>query len=383
MKYYTRKKRFKLWVFLGAICIAVFTSFYTNHLVKELKLEEKKKVELWAEATRQLVQPGNNEGSINLTLEVLKNNTTVPVIIVDQNDSILQHRNLKATDNVASTRYLTRQLNAMKKNGKHIEIDLGGGERQYLYYKTSTLLTKLQWFPLVQLLVVSIFVLIAYLAFSNSRKAEQNQVWVGMAKETAHQLGTPITSLYGWIELLSLKKPDEEGIEEMKKDISRLQNIADRFSKIGSKPKLSQVSVNQVVEQSVHYLRQRSSDKVAFEMDLAKEVNVLANYTLIEWVLENLIKNAIDAIKGDGKIIVSAKQTDDTVLIDITDNGKGIVKSNFKTVFEPGYTTKSRGWGLGLSLTKRIIEEYHKGKIFVKDSEPGEKTTFRIVLESA
>ncbi|SMO51540.1 Histidine kinase-, DNA gyrase B-, and HSP90-like ATPase [Saccharicrinis carchari] len=364
---------------LGAIVIGSISSLYTNHLVSELKLEEKKKVELWAEATRQLVEPGTNDGTIGLTLEVLKNNTTVPVIIVDQNDSILQHRNLKASVR-ESNRYLQQQLHQMKSTGKNIVIDLGDGEKQYLYYRTSTLLTKLQWFPILQLLIVSIFVFIAYVGFSNARKTEQNQVWVGMAKETAHQLGTPISSLYGWIELLALRNPQTEGIDEVKKDIQRLQNIADRFSKIGSTPILKHISINNIIEQSIRYLKLRTSDKVEYVLNLTEDTNVKVNAILMEWVFENLIKNAIDAIKGQGTIIISTIKTGNKVTIDITDNGKGIVKSNFKTVFEPGYTTKQRGWGLGLTLTKRIVEEYHKGKIIVKESEPGKKTVFRIIL---
>ncbi|MGQ1787842.1 MULTISPECIES: sensor histidine kinase [unclassified Saccharicrinis] len=379
MKHYTRKKRFKLWVLLGAVFIGSLSTIYTNYLVDELKLEEKKKIELWAEATRQLVQPGNEDGSLNLTLEVLKNNTTVPLVITDDNDSILYHRNLNIPTSAAE-KYWDRQLVKMKRSGKNIEIDLGDGEKQFLYYRTSTLLTKLQWFPIIQLLIVTIFVLVAYLAFSNSRKAEQNQVWVGMAKETAHQLGTPITSLYGWIELMALKNPDTDGIAEVKKDINRLQNIADRFSKIGSKPNLKDISINNVVEQSIHYLKSRSSNKVDFHLQLDKDITVKGNMILMEWVFENLIKNAIDAVKGEGKITVTTKKLEDKVAIDIIDNGKGISKSNFKTIFEPGYTTKERGWGLGLTLTKRIIEEYHKGKIMVKESEAGKRTVFRIIL---
>lgn len=379
MIHYSHKKRFKLFILLGAITIGSLSSIYTKHLVDELKVEEQKKVELWAEATRLLVQPGNNDASIGLTLEVLKNNTTVPVILVGKNDSIHHYRNIEVPQKNSAI-YLKKQLAKMKSSGKSIEIDLGGGEKQYLYYKTSTLLIKLTWFPILQLIIITIFVFIAYLAFNNSRKSEQNQVWVGMAKETAHQLGTPITSLMGWIDLIALKSSETESLTEVKKDIDRLQNIADRFSKIGSKPILKEISINKVVQQSIHYLKTRSSNKVIFSINLDADSTVNANLILLEWVFENLIKNAIDAIKGDGKIIVSTTKLNNKVAIDIEDNGKGIPKSKFKTVFEPGYTTKKRGWGLGLSLTKRIIEDYHKGKIFVKESEPYKKTTFRIIL---
>ncbi|MCW3805834.1 ATP-binding protein [Plebeiibacterium marinum] len=377
--YYTYKKRYKLIILLGAVIIGAFSSIYTKSLVDELKAEERKKVELWAEATRQLVKPGNNDNSIGLTLEVLKNNTTVPVILTDNANNILHHRNLTVPKKNDET-YLKNKLQELKSEGKYIEIDLGDNEKQYLYYQTSTLLIKLTWFPVIQLLVVSIFVFIAYLAFSNSRKAEQNQVWVGMSKETAHQLGTPITSLMGWVDYLDLKINDPETIGEIRKDVTRLQNIADRFSKIGSKPILKSINLSSTIDNCVKYLKTRSSDKVIFNVDIEPDIKTEANSTLLEWVLENLIKNAIDAIKGYGTITISSQVHDSFVAIEISDNGKGIPRKNFKTVFDPGYTTKKRGWGLGLSLTKRIIEEYHKGKIYVKESEPLKKTTFRIIL---
>ncbi len=380
MKHYSYKKKFKIFILLGAICIGAFSSVYTKSLVDELKVEEEKKIELWAEATRQLVQPGSNENSVALTLEVLKNNTTVPVILVDEDDVIQHYRNLNVPSQ-NQKKYLLRKLAKLKKKGKRIEIDLGGGEKQYLYYATSTLLTKLTWFPIVQLLIISIFVFFAYLAFSSLRNAEQNQVWVGMAKETAHQLGTPITSLLGWIDFLGLKINDTNTLEELRKDLNRLQNIADRFSKIGSKPILEEVNISEIAEQSIQYLKTRSSGKVEFSINLEDNITTHANATLLEWVFENLIKNAIDAIKGDGKISITTKKNESGIAIDISDNGKGIPRQKFTTVFEPGYTTKKRGWGLGLSLTKRIIEDYHKGKIYVKESEPDKKTTFRIILQ--
>ncbi len=382
MQYYTYKKRYKLIIFLGAIFIGTLSSIYTKSLVDELKTEERKKVELWAEATRQLVQPGENDNGVGLTLEVLKNNTTVPVILADAHDVIHHYRNINVPPKNQDS-FLKQKLKELKKDGKYIEINLGDGEMQYLYYKTSTMLIKLTWFPIIQLIIVSIFVFIAYLAFSSSRKAEQEQVWVGMSKETAHQLGTPITSLMGWVDFLSLKDPDSEPMAEIRKDVSRLKNIADRFSKIGSKPILKELSLLDIATNSVNYLKTRSSNKVTFDVHIEPNVLIMANYTLIEWVFENLIKNAIDAIKGEGHIIIRSEKVDDKIAIDISDNGKGIPKQNLKTVFEPGYTTKERGWGLGLSLTKRIIEDYHKGKIFVKESDANKKTTFRILLKEA
>ncbi len=382
MQHYTHKKRYKLIIFLGTIIIGTLSSIYTKSLVDELKNEERKKVELWAEATRQLVEPGDNDNSVSLTLEVLKNNTTVPVILADANNKIQHYRNIKVPSNNAEI-FLQKKLDELKEGGKFIEINLGDGELQYLYYQTSTLLIKLTWFPVIQLIIVSIFVFIAYLAFSSSRKAEQEQVWVGMSKETAHQLGTPITSLMGWVDFLNLKDPNSEALNEIKKDVNRLQNIADRFSKIGSKPIYKNLNLLELTTNSVNYLRTRSSDKVKFSINIDQNISIVANQTLLEWVFENLIKNAIDAIKGDGHILINAKIIEHSIAIDITDDGKGISRQNIKTVFEPGFTTKERGWGLGLSLTKRIVEDYHKGKIFVKESEPYKKTTFRILLKQS
>jgi signal transduction histidine kinase len=381
MKQSSHKTKNKIIILFGAIFIGAFSTIYTNHLVEELKEEEQNKVELWAQAIRLLVQSDNSDHSLPLILEVIKNNTTVPVLIADADGTINHYRNLNVPEK-NTEQYLQQKLKELKDDGEQIEIDLGDGDMQYLYYKTSTLLIKLTWFPIIQLLIISIFVFIAYLAFSNSRKAEQNQIWVGMAKETAHQLGTPITSLMGWTDFLGLKSTNQEILDEIKKDVNRLQNIADRFSKIGSKPILQETELDEVVKNSIEYLRNRSSNKVEFNIDLSENTLVKVNITLIEWVFENLIKNAIDAIKGDGIISVSTHKLDAAVAIDVSDNGKGISRHRFKTVFEPGYTTKERGWGLGLSLTKRIVEEYHKGKIFVKESEPYKKTTFRIILQN-
>ncbi len=379
MKHFSYKRRNKIIILLGAITIGLFSYFYTKSLVEELKLEEQKKVELWAEATRQLVKPDMENNSIGLTLEVLKNNTTVPVMLTDAEHKIHHYRNIDVPNNNKEN-FLKKKLQEFIKNGKRIRIDLGDGEYQYLYYETSTLLTKLTWFPMIQLFIISIFVFIAYLAFSNSRKAEQNQVWVGLAKETAHQLGTPISSMLGWIDYLSLKLPGDESIDEIKKDVSRLQNITERFSKIGSKQDLQIVDLSKIIDNTITYLKKRSSAHVKFNVQNTKNIFALGNITLLEWVFENIIKNAIDAIKGDGTIWINLQESDENIELDISDNGVGINRSNFKTVFEPGYTTKKRGWGLGLSLTKRIIEEYHKGKIFVKESTPNTKTTFRIIL---
>jgi len=275
---------------------------------------------------------------------------------------------------------LYNMLHKMKNDSSLFVIDLGNGEKQYLYYADSILIRRLSWFPIIQLLVVTVFIFVAYLAFSGARKAEQDQVWAGMAKETAHQLGTPTSSLLGWIDVLKLKMDDDELLNEMSKDINRLQTITDRFS--GSNPEMKNVNLNNVISSSIEYLKRRTSKKTEFILNMEDDVHVRINPVLFEWTLENVCKNAIDAMNGEGKIEISVKKGKESVIVDIKDNGKGIAKSRHKTVFEPGFTTKKRGWGLGLSLTKRIIEQYHKGKIFVKESEPGKGTTFRIMLKN-
>ena len=379
MSSYIYKQRNKLYIFIGAVIIGILSTAYTQSLVKTLKEEETKKIKLWAAATEQLVSNNPEKNSASLALEVLKNNTTVPVILTNKNDNIFDHRNLDLPENKPE-KFLAKQLATMKSSGSRIEINLGNDENQYLYYKTSTLLVELTWFPAIQLLIIGIFIIIAYAAFNNSRKAEQNQVWVGMAKETAHQLGTPISSMMGWMDLLALKTNEEDTINEVKKDITRLQNITDRFSKIGSKPVLKEENLLELTLRTTEYFKSRISSQIKFNIDVDKNLTILANDTLIGWVFENLTKNAIDAMKGVGEISIKGTLINNKVAIDFSDTGKGIPKSNFKSVFKPGFTTKKRGWGLGLSLTKRIIEEYHQGKIFVKESEAKQNTTFRILL---
>jgi signal transduction histidine kinase len=261
-------------------------------------------------------------------------------------------------------------------------VDLGNNEFQYLYYQDSFLIKELGWFPIIQLLVVSLFIILAYLGFSSARKAEQDQVWVGMSKETAHQLGTPTSSLLGWVDVLKLKDENSELAIELEKDVQRLQVITDRFSKIGSKPELKEQTVLPVVEDIVDYLNRRTPKQVSFEINCNNCVDLKArlNKVLFQWVLENLCKNAVDAIKGEGKVSITIASKNNQIELDVNDTGKGLHRNKFKSIFEPGYTTKMRGWGLGLSLAKRIVEGYHQGKLFVKESEIGKGTTFRIVL---
>jgi hypothetical protein len=498
---YTRKQRWKLGL-AAAACAIVFASFwYSNNLVRklsddekmkarfwvqavqkraqlirfsnqlfnEIKTEERKKAELYAEAFR-LLSRANGATDINFVLKVLQENTTVPVILLNDNGEMVS-RNL-SPERSKDTAYLRQELKIMKakydpvvinyyKNfnsylyykdskvfsdiqvvfdnlinsfkemavntaevkviftdstktkvlGKSDKIDsssvsdpvklqqtltaleaenmpiaveLGDGEKNFIFYAESELLTILKFYPYVQFGVIGLFLLIAYILFSTARKAEQDQVWVGMSKETAHQLGTPLSSLMAWNDHLQSTGADEEIVREMQNDLRRLQTITERFSKIGSQPALSHENICTVIGSVVDYLRKRTSRNVNLHLQLPSEpVFASLSAPLFEWVIENICKNAIDAMEGKGSITVSLRQAADRLTIDITDTGKGIPKSKFKTVFEPGFTTRSRGWGLGLSLSKRIIETYHKGKIFVLKSEPGKGSTFRIELPAA
>lgn len=383
MSIYSQKQRWKLYLVITAIIIGVLSLWYTNILVNKLSHEERKKMELWAEATRQIIldDQGQNFGFL---LDVISYNETVPVIVVDENDSIYWFRNLDSTKS-NDYNYLKAELNEMKKHpDKMIFLNISEDIKQYLYYSDSILLKRLFYYPFIQLGVFFLFILIAYFAFSSSRNAEQNQVWVGMSKETAHQLGTPISSLLAWIELMKLKEnSDKELITEIEKDLARLETITDRFSKIGSTPILKSENVAKVLMQSVDYIKSRSSDKIQFILNFSENEEITAplNVSLFEWVIENVCKNAIDAMDGAGKIEVSLTDMTQVVYIDIRDYGKGIPKSKYHTIFQPGYTTKQRGWGLGLSLSNRIIEVYHKGKIFVKSSEINKGTIIRIALK--
>lgn len=380
MNIYKRKIHFKYLLFVGAVIIGIGSLWYTKQLVEKLANEERKKVELWAKATKQIISSENDDNSLLFLIEVIQNNETIPVIIVDENDSILQMRNLDPVK-MKNSDYVRKRLADMKSFSGPIEISLGADIKQYLYYDRSIILTKLMYYPYVQLSVILLFILVAYLAFSSSRKAEQNQVWVGLSKETAHQLGTPISSLMAWMEVLRSKLADQQLMNEFEKDVKRLEKITQRFSKIGSKPKLINDDLNELIEGAIAYLKTRTSGRTEFEI-IAPDSPVIVplNAALFEWVIENICKNAIDAIEGLGKIKVEIIDNSSFVFVDITDNGKGIPRSKHKTIFKPGYTTKERGWGLGLSLTKRIVEEYHSGKIFVANSELGKGTTFRIIL---
>jgi two-component sensor histidine kinase len=445
---------------------------YTNELFDKIKLEERKRVEIWAEASKMLTT-SENSADLNFYLDILNNNTTIPVILTDETGNIISWKNVdginaNALSSDASTQKILAQeliimraskdsivipirsssqniiyyresklfnelrltlddliksfitevvnnyasvpvliteadkqtkiasgniddqlisdkiklsqlIKSMADDNTPISIDLGDGITNYIFYRDSNLLVLIKYFPFVQLGVISLLILIGYSLFSTARKAEQNQVWVGMAKETAHQLGTPLSSLIAWNELNKLKGKSED-FDEIEKDIKRLETITERFSKIGSKPKLEKQDISEVLTHAMDYMKTRTSKQIMFTLNPSIGSKVPCNIALFEWVIENLIRNAADAMEGEGKINVTVTDQSQFVYIDIEDTGKGILKSKFKTVFEPGYTTKKRGWGLGLSLTKRIIENYHGGKIFVKNSEMDKGTTFRIVL---
>jgi signal transduction histidine kinase len=362
--------------------IGVASLLYTHWLTDKLSLEERKKVELWAEATKRLAA-GNSgvDQDISLIEKILSQNIVIPLIVTNDKDSIFLYANIRLQPN-RKTEILRNELRKMKLQNPPIEVMLSEDKKQFLYYRESFLLRNLRLFPIVQLLVIFLFITVAYLAFSASRKAEQNQVWVGMSKETAHQLGTPISSLLAWLELLKLRDVDDTTLSELEKDISRLENITSRFSKIGSRPELIQTDLVGAIQSSVEYLKRRSSEKIKYTVlyDPSQNWEVPLCEALFTWVIENLSKNAMDAMNGAGQITFTLLHKDNMVVVDVTDTGKGLPKSQFKTIFQPGFSTKKRGWGLGLSLAKRIVENYHNGKIFIKESELNKGTTFRIML---
>lgn len=382
---YFKKKRWKQIIFIAAILIGIGSLLYTNKLVKQVSSEERSKVERWAEATRLFATNDDLGNEVNKFLnQVLAANNTIPIIVVDQEGNVNIDGNIKYTAK-NKDKVLARELEKMKDHQEPIVIPLGGGVEQYLYYKESSLLEKLRYYPVFQMAVIILFITISYIAFSSARNAEQNLVWIGMAKETAHQLGTPISSLIAWVELLKEENTDSKIISELVKDTDRLEKITERFSKIGSNPELYPENIYEVLDNSIQYLKSRVSKKIEItqNFNVKNELYVPLSASLFSWVIENLVRNSVDAIENNhGVINIDLFEKDNDVIIDVTDNGKGIAKSKFKTIFQPGYTTKKRGWGLGLSLSKRIIEIFHGGKIFLKNSEPKKATTFRIILKN-
>lgn len=380
MDIYSKKQRWKQILLMAAILIGVGSLWYTNRLVNHIEVTERQKVEIWAEAIR-IMNSADFDQDLAFPFSVIESNTHIPVILTDSEGSILNHKNLDSLK-VDDPKYLRKQLDHARVENDSLVINLQD-EYQYIYYRDSILLRKLIFFPYVQLGVIILFILVSYIAFSVSRKAEQNEVWTGMSKETAHQLGTPISSLMGWMELLKQSELDPAMVGEMQKDASRLEKITDRFSKIGSKPALKKSDLTKILAESLEYMRNRGPESIEYLLDIPeKPIRIRLNETLFEWVIENLLKNSTDAIEGSGRVILHAVETENSVIIDVEDSGKGIAKSKFRTIFKPGYTTKKRGWGLGLSLSKRIIESYHHGKIFVFLSNPNDSTVIRIILKS-
>ncbi len=390
---------------LIAVLIVIATVYFSNSLSRQLAEEERKKAELWAESTKILTVPDSLDFSeneaypsyealenkqmetestlLNLITKIINGNTSIPVILCDEQDSVNDHRNIKIPEKDAEA-FLKNKIEKFKAKNPPIVItidDNGNEVKQYLYYDDSVFLKRLLMFPYIQLSVVFAFIILSFLALLSAKKAEQNKVWVGLSKETAHQLGTPISSLIAWVEYLKTKEVDATYLKEMEKDVKRLETVADRFSKIGSNPEPLPLNINESIKSSYEYMRTRISSKVKLTIEFSEEPSlVLMNDSLFSWVIENITKNAVDAMEGRGSIHYQIENNTKKIYIDITDTGKGIAKSRFKTIFNPGYTTKTRGWGLGLSLVKRIVESYPGGKIYVKNSEIGKGTTFRIEL---
>ncbi len=394
---WTDKVRNLKFIFIGVAIIIVATSLFVSHrLVEDLKNEERTRMEVWAAAMRSLTEAEENT-DLNLVLTVINGNNSIPVIVTDEENKILSHRNLgiQSRSSQDSLKQLQGRLTEMRQTGKHMKMPLeitsqedntttqSSSEQLHhinIYYEESLILHRLALFPYVQLAVVSLFLLVALVALLSTKRAEQNRVWVGLTKETAHQLGTPISSLMAWIEVLKETYPNDDLLEDMQTDVQRLERITERFSKIGSQPVLVNTSICPIIAQTVSYLQRRISSRITITSRIHQDVELPLSAPLFEWVLEVLCKNSADAMSGTGSIEISGQITDDKYIIDVADTGKGIARKNFSSVFKAGYTTKQRGWGLGLSLSKRIIEEYHHGRIYVFQSIVGKGTTFRIEL---
>lgn len=383
MDIYSRNSKWKVYLAIAGVVIVIITMFYTRYLANILAEEERSKVDNWVTAQEHFNEIDEEESDCDYTLnlKIFQSNTSVPVIVVNDRGGIDWAANF-GEDKEKDEDYLINQVAKMQARG----FEPIQGFAYSIYYKESNILRQVRFFPLVQLGLIGAFIVFGYYGFNSARRAEQNRVWVGMAKETAHQLGTPITAIVAWIENLKIMREDDDEVQmimgELRNDVNRLELIADRFSKIGSEPKLQAINVYEELDKCRAYMEKRAPRKVTFHFPppfhQPKMINI--NPPLFDWVLENLMRNALDAMEGKGKISAEVYEEGQFVCIDITDTGKGIPQNKFKTVFQPGYTTKKRGWGLGLSLAKRIIDQYHSGKIFVKDSIEGQKTTFTLKL---
>jgi signal transduction histidine kinase len=403
MNSYQYNQQWKFILLIFAAVIAIASLAYTNYLIKNLSVAERTKAEVWAMSTQNIFNMPDINDEFTTYIYAVRDKLSVPAIITDSRDSIIYWKGLDETKTNININadlvmqgsevvkydpsYFKKQLNIMKSQHEPITVDLYAGDKWTIYYKDSTLLSQLRIFPYIQLSLIAVFLFIAYTVFISIKRSEQNQVWVGMAKETAHQLGTPISSLMAWLELIKSKfnADNDPLIQEMEQDVKRLEVVADRFSKIGSKPVLEPHNIYDVITVFVNYFKIRISDKITFTVSGDKHSEALINIPLFDWVLENILKNAANAIPSTGNIdiFITENLVKEQIYIDIHDTGKGIPRSKFDAVFQPGYTTRKRGWGLGLSLTKRIVENYHQGEVFIKDSEVDKGTTFRIVLKSS
>jgi len=374
---YKKKVLFKSIILLIGVVLIFIVLYLTKQLAEKIKIEEKKKVVLFAKTMEKIINSTSED--VSFYFDIIKDNETIPIIIVDENEKILSFRNIDTTGkNIEES--LRNELKEMKKYYHPIEINLSS-QKQYVYYKDSLLLEKINFYPYVFIIISSVYVLISYLAFSSFRRAEQNFLLFGLAKETAHQLGTPLSSMYAVLEELKQNKLNDELIKELEIDVDRLAIITERFSKIGNPPVLKKISILNVINNTVNYLKKKIPQSIKLKVNVKEDIYLMGNSVLLEWCLENLIKNSVDSIKDEGEIVISADYLEkNKIFIDIADTGKGISKSMYKLIFKPGFTTKKYGWGLGLTFVKRIIEDYHKGKVFVKSSKINEGTTIRIIL---
>ncbi|MEO6316259.1 MAG: HAMP domain-containing sensor histidine kinase [Chitinophagaceae bacterium] len=367
---------------LVAIVIVSSSVFYSQYLAKKIIKEERLRVEQWVEAAKLLVNDSSGVSTKLVTL-IIPENKTIPIIVTNEKDDVVAYANLDSSKVLADPAYVSAQLKQFRAQNAPVEWinPLDSTARDYYYYGHTKLLSEVQYFPLIQLFIVALFIIITIITITTRNKSTQNQVWAGMAKETAHQLGTPISSLEGWVEMLKENTANDSITTELKKDVDRLKLVSDRFGKIGSKPQLEANNIVEEIDKMVEYIRKRATGKVQFSFNHdAAIINAAISPPLFDWVIENLLKNALDAMDGKGAIMIDSRNTGKDIYIDVSDTGKGISAANISKVFKPGFTTKKRGWGLGLSLSKRIIEQYHNGKLFVKHSEPGKGTTFRIIL---
>lgn len=367
-----------------AIAIATGTAFYSRHLAKKIAIEEKIKIEQWVDASKDIASL-NNSTSLNLAIRILtENSKEIPMILVTEKDSILDFRNLDSVKIAENKSYLIDKLDEFKKLQEPIiwKNPLDSLQANRVFFGESELLKQVRYYPIIQLFIVALFILITLIAISTRNTSTQNQLWAGLAKETAHQLGTPLTSLQGWMEILKNTPGMEKIVPEMSKDVDRLKLVSDRFGKIGSTPQLELNDIVVDIDNMINYIKRRSPETVGFSINTfgETEIKAMTNGPLFDWVIENLLKNGLDAMEGKGNITINIKNETTKVIVDVTDTGKGISKSNISKVFKPGFTTKKRGWGLGLTLCKRIMEQYHKGELFVKHSDIRRGTTFRLVL---